>query len=55
MRRLRADLDNGEWDRQWGHLLGLDELDLGYRVVVGPRVDRRSGLDAWTRTIRVNC
>src|ERR1700722_2550125 len=34
MRRLRADLDNGEWDRQWGHLLGLDKLDLGYRVVV---------------------
>jgi SAM-dependent methyltransferase len=33
MRRLRADLDNGQWDRRWGHLLALDELDLGYRVV----------------------
>jgi SAM-dependent methyltransferase len=34
MHRLRADLDSGEWHRRWGHLLGLDELDLGYRVVV---------------------
>jgi SAM-dependent methyltransferase len=33
MRRLRADLDTGEWNRRWGHLLALDELDLGYRVV----------------------
>jgi SAM-dependent methyltransferase len=33
MRHLRADLDSGEWDRRWGHLLALDELDLGYRVV----------------------
>jgi len=34
MRRLRADLSSGEWHRRWGHLLALDELDLGYRVVV---------------------
>jgi SAM-dependent methyltransferase len=34
IRRLRADLDSGEWHRQWGHLLALDELDLGYRLVV---------------------
>ena len=33
MRHLRADLDSGEWERRWGHLLALDELDLGYRVV----------------------
>lgn len=33
MRRLRADLGSGEWDRRWGHLLALGELDLGYRVV----------------------
>ena len=31
--RLRADLDDGEWDRRFGHLLELDELDLGYRVL----------------------
>jgi hypothetical protein len=33
MRHLEADLDSGEWHRRWGHLLALDELDLGYRVV----------------------
>jgi SAM-dependent methyltransferase len=33
MSRLRADLDSGAWDRRWGHLLGLAELDLGYCVV----------------------
>lgn len=33
MRRLEADLDSGEWDRRWGALLAMDELDLGYRVV----------------------
>jgi SAM-dependent methyltransferase len=34
MDRLRADLRDGEWLRQWGHLLTLGELDLGYRIVV---------------------
>jgi hypothetical protein len=34
MRRLAADLDSGEWRRRWGHLLDLEELDLGYRVLV---------------------
>jgi hypothetical protein len=34
MRRLRADLDSGRWHAQWGHLMALNELDLGYRVVV---------------------
>jgi SAM-dependent methyltransferase len=33
MQRLQADLDAGEWDRRWGHLLELAELDLGYRVI----------------------
>ena len=32
--RLRADLKSGEWERRHGHLRGLDELDLGYRLVV---------------------
>jgi SAM-dependent methyltransferase len=32
--RLRADLDSGEWERRNGALLELDELDLGYRLVV---------------------
>ena len=32
--RLAADLDSGEWARRNGALLELDELDLGYRLVV---------------------
>jgi SAM-dependent methyltransferase len=34
MSRLRADLDSGAWERRWGNLLGLAELDLGYSVAV---------------------
>jgi SAM-dependent methyltransferase len=34
MRRLRADLDSGEWRRRQADLLELDELDLGYRVLI---------------------
>ena len=34
MERLRADLDSGEWERRNAGLLGLEELDLGYRLVV---------------------
>jgi SAM-dependent methyltransferase len=33
MSRLRADLESGAWDRRWGRLRGLAELDLGYCVV----------------------
>jgi SAM-dependent methyltransferase len=33
LRQLRADLGSGGWERRWGHLLSLDELDLGYRVI----------------------
>jgi SAM-dependent methyltransferase len=32
--RLRADLDSGDWERRNGRLLELEELDLGYRIVV---------------------
>jgi SAM-dependent methyltransferase len=32
--RLRRDLDSGEWKRRNGHLLELEELDAGYRLVV---------------------
>jgi hypothetical protein len=30
-----CDLASGAWRRKYGHLLEQDELDLGYRVVVG--------------------
>jgi SAM-dependent methyltransferase len=32
-RLLAQDLENGEWHRRFGHLLELDELDVGYRLV----------------------
>ncbi len=31
--RLRADLTSGRWAQQHGHLLALEALDLGYRIV----------------------
>lgn len=31
--RLAEDLGSGEWERRYGHLLALDSLDLGYRLV----------------------
>ena len=39
MARLAADLDSGEWQRRYGHLLALDELDLGYRVLIARPAD----------------
>jgi SAM-dependent methyltransferase len=32
--RLRADLESGEWDRRYGYLRSLPELDLGHRLLV---------------------
>ena len=32
--RLGTDLESGEWHRTYGDLLDLNELDLGYRLVV---------------------
>jgi SAM-dependent methyltransferase len=34
LERLEADLESGEWDRRYGHLRSLLELDLGHRIVV---------------------
>ncbi|MGH2903250.1 MAG: class I SAM-dependent methyltransferase [Solirubrobacteraceae bacterium] len=33
LHQLRRDLDNGEWDRRYGHLRTLDTLDIGLRLV----------------------
>jgi Methyltransferase domain len=35
---LRADLADGTWARRHAGLLALDELDVGLRLLVGPRV-----------------
>jgi SAM-dependent methyltransferase len=32
--RLRADLDSGAWHDRHADLLGLDEIDLGYRLII---------------------
>jgi SAM-dependent methyltransferase len=32
--RLEADLASGAWDRRLGHLRGMAELDVGYRLVI---------------------
>jgi hypothetical protein len=32
--RLAADLASGAWDRRYPHLRGLEEIDVGYRLVV---------------------
>lgn len=34
--RLRADLADGTWERRNAPLLGLPELDIGYRLIVTP-------------------
>ncbi|HJP69259.1 MAG TPA: methyltransferase domain-containing protein, partial [Sphingomicrobium sp.] len=33
LERLADDLDTGVWHEKWGHLLALESLDLGYRLV----------------------
>jgi SAM-dependent methyltransferase len=33
-RGLRADLESGAWQERNAHLLGLEEIDLGYRLLV---------------------
>jgi SAM-dependent methyltransferase len=49
--RLSADLESGEWRRRNAALLELEELDLGYRLVIAgpaperPRQARPSGRD----------
>ena len=35
LQRLAEDLDTGEWQRRYGHLLMEEELDIGYRLVAG--------------------
>jgi SAM-dependent methyltransferase len=35
--RLRDDLDSGDWQRRYGSLLTLDELDVGLRLITAVR------------------
>jgi SAM-dependent methyltransferase len=34
LEHLRHDLKSGEWQRRYGSVLGMSELDLGYRILV---------------------
>jgi hypothetical protein len=34
VQRLAADLESGAWHERYAHLLALDELDAGYRLVI---------------------
>ena len=34
LQRLEDDLDSGAWAERYGHLLGLEAIDCGYRLVV---------------------
>jgi SAM-dependent methyltransferase len=36
--RLDADLASGAWHERYGHLMAMDELDVGYRLVIADRV-----------------
>jgi SAM-dependent methyltransferase len=36
MARLEADLHSGAWERRYADLLKLEELDLGYRLLIHP-------------------
>jgi hypothetical protein len=37
VRRLRADLESGAWDRRYGHLRDLPAIDGSLRLVVARR------------------
>jgi SAM-dependent methyltransferase len=39
LKQLRRDLESGDWQQRYGHLLSLDELDIGYRLVSCQRAD----------------
>jgi SAM-dependent methyltransferase len=34
LERLAADLANGEWERRYGSIAGIEQLDIGYRLVI---------------------
>ncbi|WP_422344996.1 class I SAM-dependent methyltransferase [Parasphingorhabdus sp.] len=38
--RLEQDLASGDWDKQYGHLMELETLDIGYRLIVADHLDR---------------
>ena len=49
LRKLEYDLDSGNWDRKYSHLLAKQSMDLGYRVVVHNKITAQPGAAAETR------
>jgi hypothetical protein len=50
LQRLEDDLDSGEWQRRYRDLLEREELDVGYRLVVGhPNKQLPAPLPSWNR------
>jgi SAM-dependent methyltransferase len=52
--RLRRDLEDGTWERRYGHLLRQSEIDVGYRLVIahcgrGGSTEPGPGADAVAR------
>ena len=43
LQNLEKDLDSGKWDREYGHLLAKQSVDLGYRVVVRDKTVAQPG------------
>ena len=35
--QLRSDLQDGMWDKRYGHLMTVSELDIGYRIVIAKK------------------
>ena len=63
LKRLRSDLADGTWERRYGALSALAELDIGYRLIVADRrfqarlsepSIRRSSLSTSASTIHAN-
>lgn len=51
--RLKSDIESGAWERRYASLLGLDALDLGYRILIARTASRRD-LTAARSTPRIS-
>ncbi len=40
--RLESDLSDGSWTKRYGHLLALEAIDIGYRMVIAKLPSRRA-------------
>jgi SAM-dependent methyltransferase len=45
LNRLRMDLEDGTWERRYGHIMQQREVDLGYRLIIA-HLGNKGGSDA---------